>query len=158
MKELIKGMRPDGWYVYLWKHGDIDRYVGRGKNGRWWHHMTTAACIGNWLKYLYFNEHRAEMKCFLIVEGLPNEAAAAVREISEIDSRGLEKDGTGTLLNVSRGSQFNGRLPRRTLPAPANFLRRQMTDYLCNPAGDSDANHTLHSCVVCWLWNASDVH
>jgi hypothetical protein len=101
------GPDPVGYYVYLWRHGDIDRYVGKGTNGRWEAHTKPRRSDHNQSKYRYFLQHRLDMDCFIIAEGLATEADAGELEIVEIDRRGLEADGTGTLLNDRRGSVIN---------------------------------------------------
>ena len=55
------------------------------------------------------------MACFIIAEGLVTEADAGELEIVEIDRRGHEADGTGTLLNDRRGSVINGPRGKRDL-------------------------------------------
>ena len=64
------GPDPVGYYVYLWRHGDIDRYVGKGANGRWAAHTKRGRNDSNQPKSRYFKEHLPEMTCFIIAEGL----------------------------------------------------------------------------------------
>jgi hypothetical protein len=109
------GPDPVGYYVYLWRHGDIDRYVGRGANGRYAAHAKPDRNDVNQRKYRYFLENLPEMTCFVIAEGLASEKAAGELEIAEIDQRGFEVDGTGTLLNMRRGSVVNGPRGKRDI-------------------------------------------
>jgi hypothetical protein len=109
------GPDPVGCYVYLWRHGEIDRYVGKGANGRWAAHTKPDRNDSNQHKYRYFLNHLPEMACFIIAEGLAAEADVGELEIAEINRRGLEADGTGTLLNDRRGSVINGPRGKRDL-------------------------------------------
>jgi hypothetical protein len=105
------GADPEGSYVYLWRHGATDRYVGKGVNGRWAYHLTEGVNADtNRPKARYFAEHGAAMECRIVAEGLTETEAAKV-ELAEINARGLLADGTGTLLNSYRGSVVYG--PRR---------------------------------------------
>jgi hypothetical protein len=56
----------------------------------------------NQRKSKYFGNYGPEMTCFLIVDGL-TAPEAADREVAEIDQRGLQVDGTGTLLKAWLG-------------------------------------------------------
>jgi hypothetical protein len=105
---------PKGFYVYLWMHNEVARYVGKGVNSRWASHSKPRRNDSNQPKYRYFLKHVAEMTCFVIAEGL-TEAEAANLEIAEIDLRGLEVNGTGTLLNDRRGSVVYGPRGKRDL-------------------------------------------
>ena len=96
-------------------HGETGRYVGHGAKRRWAAHRKPDRNDSNQRKYHYFRKHLPEMTCFIIVEGLGAEADAAEREIAEIDQRGLEVDGTGTLLNDRRGSVIKGPRGKRDL-------------------------------------------
>jgi hypothetical protein len=117
-----------GYYVYLWRHSVIDRYVGKGTGNRWAAHAK-AGTYSTQRKDDYFGQHLSEMTCFIIVEGMTAEAGAAEREITEIDQRGLEVYGTGTLLNDRRGSVINGPRGRRdpqNLPIQNQLWKRLM--------------------------------
>jgi hypothetical protein len=92
------GPDPVGCYVYLWRHDDIDRYVGKGVSGRWADHATPDRNDRNQRKYHYFCEHGHEMTCHILAEGL-GRWEVAPRELDEIRSRGFLADGSGTLLN-----------------------------------------------------------
>lgn len=106
------GSEPVGFYVYLWRHDDVDRYVGKGVNRRWAAHINHDPDDNNQRKYRYFSQRVAEMACLILAEGLASEEKMADRETAEIDLRGLMKDGTGPLLNDRRGGEFRGRRPR----------------------------------------------
>jgi hypothetical protein len=116
------GPDPTGFYVYLWRHGEVDRYVGKGVNSRWAAHAKPNPkpdrSKSDWRKNNYFCEHLLEMTCFIIAEGL-DEATAAAQEVTEIDARGLEINGAGTLLNARGGSVYNG--SRGTLNSVENL-------------------------------------
>jgi hypothetical protein len=119
------GPDPVGYYVYLWRHDEIDRYVGKGANGRWVAHAKPDRNDANQRKYRYFLKHLPEMTCFIIAEGLAAEADVGELEIAEIDLRGLEADGTGTLLNDRRGSVINGPRGRpQGHPTPSSALHQ----------------------------------
>jgi hypothetical protein len=118
------GSPPSGRYIYLWRHGSIDRYVGKGVNRRWSTHLKTNLADANQRKSRYFTKHEAELSCFIIAEDLESDRVTAERVIAEIDQRGLERDGAGTLLNDRRGSIMPGpRLPRH--PAEAGMTKYQ---------------------------------
>lgn len=118
------GYDPIGYYVYLWRHGDIDRYVGKGVNDRWLSHATPQPNDNNQRKYRYFRDNLGEMSCLIIAEGLA-EQDAFLREIADIDRRGL-----ATLVNHRRGSNGPG------------VRRGKGTKYV------STTNHH-HACVTC---------
>jgi hypothetical protein len=92
------GPDPTGCYVYLWRHREIDRYVGKGVNGRWASDATPDRSDRDQRKYHYFREHGHEMIRHILAEGL-DRWEVAPRELDEIGSRGFLADGTGTLLN-----------------------------------------------------------
>ena len=68
------GPDPITHYVYLWRHGKIDIYIGKGGvNGRWAAHMRASADDPNdrnETKTRYFLAHLAEMTCYIIAEEL----------------------------------------------------------------------------------------
>jgi hypothetical protein len=99
------GENPKGYHVYLWRHGDVDRYIGRSSDPKRWKFHTKGIADHNMRKVEYFCAHVAtEMSCLVIAELLQSEEAAADLEVVEIDRRGLVNIGTGTLLNDRRGS------------------------------------------------------
>jgi hypothetical protein len=107
------GPKPVNHYVYLWRHGEIDRYVGAGKNREWATH-TKPDCHDYEPKCNYFLEHLPGMTCSIIAEGLSLVDAFAL-ELKEIDRIGLLVDRTGTLLNARRGSVITGPRGKRDL-------------------------------------------
>ena len=126
---------PRGYYVYLWllweRRRRIDRYVGKGINGRCLQHMRYASDYArklktdrkyaryveglrerpdNWAYFsmqpkVYFHEHRPHLRCYIIAEGLSQEAAHH-RERYEIAVRGLHQWRTGPLLNNNGYSDY----------------------------------------------------
>ena len=110
------GADPITHYVYLWRHGKIDRYVGKGGvNGRWAAHRRTIVDDPNdrnERKTHYFRAHLPEMTCYIIAEALKTDEANE-RETVEIRCRGYAANGTGTLLNAARGATINPRAERR---------------------------------------------
>jgi hypothetical protein len=81
-------------------------YVGRGTGHRWKAHAKPKPNDSNQRKSKYFGNYGPE---------------AADREVAEIDQRGLQVDGTGTLLNDRRGSAIYGSRGKRAftdLPVP----------------------------------------
>ena len=125
------GPDPVDYYVYLWRGGKIDRYVGKGKGDQWRTHLKTSANDSNQLKMRYFRRYKDKIACFIIVENL-TEVDAGDRECAEIDRRGLKKNGTGTLLNDRRGSAIYGPRGKRAftdLPVPTQrWMIRKRTD------------------------------
>jgi len=117
------GPDPIGYAVYLYRHGEIDRYVGKGVRQRWKAHLKLDPNTDNWDWYEYRCKHLHEMSCFIIAEGTELKTATeqAEREIVEIDRRGLACDGTGTLLNARRGSVDKGRAPRGQRTSPVSL-------------------------------------
>jgi hypothetical protein len=113
------GTHPVNHYVYLWRHGEVDRYVGKGVNDRWAAHTRPNPDDPNDRnepKSRYFLAHWREMTCHVIAESLrPDEANE--RETIEIRSRGYATNGTGTLLNAKRGTSVA--LKPRAAPKPA---------------------------------------
>jgi hypothetical protein len=112
------GPNPAGYYVYLWRRGADDIYVGRGGGsaGRWSDHLAASPNDDNQRKARYFAQHKGEMDAFIIVEGLASEAEAAARE----DAEKVARDSGGTLLNKRAAAAFYGRAPngQRTSPNP----------------------------------------
>jgi hypothetical protein len=92
------GPEPVGCYVYLWRHGNVDRYVGRGVNSRWLSHAKPDRNDRNQSKALYFRQHGHEMTCHILAEGL-DRWKVGEREWNEIESRGCLIDDGGPLLN-----------------------------------------------------------
>jgi hypothetical protein len=155
------GFDPVGHYIYLWRHGEIDRYVGKGIYGRWASHTKPNRNDMNQRKYRYFLQHLPVMTYFIIVDGLVEKDAGEL-EIVEIDRRGLEVDGTGTLLNARRGSVVNGPRGKRDLKdmsqshqlwvklkqlgpfTPNAVLRRAGRALLGNPKRGSGASYLDH--------------
>lgn len=102
------GIDPTNHYVYLWRHGEIDRYVGKGVNGRWASHSRpnpNDPNDRNEPKSRYFLAHLSEMTCHIIAEALRIDEANE-RETIEIRRRGYAANGTGTLLNAKRGASI----------------------------------------------------
>lgn len=102
------GTDPINHYVYLWRHGEIDRYVGKGFNRRWAAHTRLRPDDPNDRnepKSLYFLAHLPELTCHIIAEALKADEANE-RETVEIRRRGYAANGTGTLLNAKRGSSI----------------------------------------------------
>jgi hypothetical protein len=114
------GADPVNHFIYLWRHGAIDRYVGKGRNGRWAAHTRPNPDHPedrNEPKSRYFLAHLAETSCFILAEGLRTDEANE-RETVEIRFRGYLANGTGTLLSAWRGS-FVAPKPRAAQrPAP----------------------------------------
>lgn len=112
------GPDPITHYVYLWRHGKIDIYIGKGGvNGRWAAHMRASADDPNdrnETKTRYFLAHLAEMTCYIIAEELRTDEATE-RETVEIRRRGYAANGTGTLRNAKRGNSvtLKPRAPRK---------------------------------------------
>jgi hypothetical protein len=101
-------------YVYLWRHGEIDIYVGKGVNGRWTSHLKYSRNGGNQPKCIYFRDHGPELSCFILAEGM-SDTEAGNMEIAEIAQRGLKIRGTGTLLNDRDGSAIYGPKGKRDI-------------------------------------------
>ena len=129
MRKIQIGDNPRGFYVYLWRHGEIDRYVGKGTNGRWRGHLNTRANDGNQLKMRYFRKYGRAMTCFIIAEDL-TESAAGDLEKAEVSKRGVYQRyanfpgvpraarRAGPLLNDRDGSVINGSRRKRGERAP----------------------------------------
>jgi hypothetical protein len=92
---------PDGTYVYRWSHLGIPRYVGVGKSHRWLAHLDGAQDV-NPEKAIYFIQHRAELSCEIVKEGLSKKDAHCL-EAELIREHGLIKNG-GILLNMMTGA------------------------------------------------------
>jgi hypothetical protein len=88
---------PSGYYVYLWRHNGVDRYVGMGQNERWKSHIK-AFDDDNQQKAQYFREHWQTMNCFVIAENLTEHQARDLEAV-EIEKRGMAFRG-GPLLNL----------------------------------------------------------
>jgi hypothetical protein len=71
---------PAEWYIYLWRHGEIDRYAGRGKGLRWKAHASPKVSDSNQRKADYFRKYLTEMTCFLIAEGLDRDRGGRSRD------------------------------------------------------------------------------
>jgi hypothetical protein len=100
------GPNPKRFYVYLWSHNGLARYVGKGggSHGRWSDHLLRPNRSSDFpLKYRGFREHGHEMTCHVLAEGLKEDEAAQSESI-EIDRHGLLADETGTLWNRQRTS------------------------------------------------------
>jgi hypothetical protein len=116
------GPDPADFYVYLWTHDGVARYIGKGVNGRWADHLTPKR--GDFpLKYRYFLKYLSEMACSIMADRLSEDEAAQL-EIERINHHGFLADGSGTLLNARGG--FHG--PRRTR-APREVLPEQGVVY-----------------------------
>jgi hypothetical protein len=73
------GTDPINYYVYLWRHGEIDRYV----NGRWAAHTRpnpNDPNDRNEAKSRYFLAHLSEMTCHMIAEGAQNRRSQRARD------------------------------------------------------------------------------
>jgi hypothetical protein len=103
------GPEPIGLYVYLWRHNGVDRYVGKGSNGRWLSHTDPKPNDRNQKKMRYFRRFRHQMECFIVAEDVPTQIEVADLEESETRQRGLRANG-GPLLNARIGNA--GRYPR----------------------------------------------
>jgi hypothetical protein len=91
------GTDPVGFYVYIWAHNDVPRYVSKGVNDSWAAHLTLTS--GEFpLKSPNFKKHLPLMACAILKDGLSEDAAARL-EIEIIDWHGRLADGTGTLFN-----------------------------------------------------------
>jgi hypothetical protein len=92
------GDDPVGFYVYIWAHDDVPRYVGKGVNDSWAVHLTQTS--GEFpLNSPYFEKHLPLMACAILKDGLSEDEASRL-EIDIIDWHGLLADATGTLFNV----------------------------------------------------------
>jgi hypothetical protein len=123
------GPDPINHYVYLWRHGEIDTYVGRGFNRRWAAHTRPKPNDPNDRnepKSLYFLTHLPELTCHIIAEALRTDEANE-RETVEVRRRGYAANGTGTLLNAKRGSSITikARAARKPDVPRAELLARK---------------------------------
>jgi hypothetical protein len=97
------GADPLACYVYLWRAGDTDRYVGRGDGkARWNSHLRTSRNDHNQRKMRYFRRYKHLMTCYITEEGLTIDAVGPL-EIEETKKRGIRAEG-GPLLNDRHGS------------------------------------------------------
>jgi hypothetical protein len=87
------------YYVYVWWHGNIPRYVGQGCDKRWQAHRYEES--RNPRKTAYFKKHWDEMECYAVAEILTKIEARQL-ENNLIKKYGLLGDG-GTLLNINVG-------------------------------------------------------
>jgi hypothetical protein len=85
------GPDPIGHYVYLWRDGDTDKYVGQGVAYRWQHHLKRGDP--------YFLARGADMSCSILHEKL------SVVEAGRLETHEIRcRTGSGTLLNKTGGS------------------------------------------------------
>jgi hypothetical protein len=77
------------------------------------------------------------MTCFILAEGFANEMEAYERELDEIDARGLEANGTGTLLNERGGSVIDGSRLKRIRPVEPR-----------KPNGEGKIKGPTHHCFI----------
>ena len=120
------GTDPINHYVYLWRHGEIDCYVGKGVNGRWKSHTGPNSHNPNDRnepKPRYFLAHLSEMTCYITAEALRT-GEANERETVEIRRRGYAADRTGTLLNAKRDASI-ARAARKPAGSRKKHLRQK---------------------------------
>jgi hypothetical protein len=120
------GTDPINHYVYLWRHGEIDCYVGKGVNGRWKSHTRPNSHNPNDRnepKPRYFLAHLSEMTCYITAEALRT-GEANERETVEIRRRGYTADRTGTLLNAKRDASI-ARAARKPAGSRKKHLRQK---------------------------------
>jgi hypothetical protein len=67
---------PVGCYVYLWRHGGVGRYVGKGIHGRWREHLKPKRNDANKLEPAAMLEH-TEQHRYKLIEDLFARAGAS---------------------------------------------------------------------------------
>jgi hypothetical protein len=104
------GPDPIGHYVYLWRDGDKNIYVGQGVAYRWQHHLKRGDP--------YFLAYGANLSCSILHENLSVVEAGRL-ERQEITRR----TGSGTLLNKTGGSIVEPRKARSNESAAERACR-----------------------------------
>jgi hypothetical protein len=89
-----------GFHVYVWKHKELPRYVGRtSSEQRPYLHFNSRK---NLVKHGYFNQYKDEMVLeFVLKDGSYIEACELEERL--IRQYGFYHDGTGSLLNLTYG-------------------------------------------------------
>jgi hypothetical protein len=120
------------YYVYIWRHDGVACYVGMASGSRRWRdHLKNDA--GRPEKSAYFRQHRHEMKCEKVVEGI-TWAEGSVIEEKFCRQFGLLCDGTGTLFNRTyTGAQAAWSQASRASNRAAHKARCNAPGYI-NPA------------------------